>query len=80
MGPVSRYVGPWVPQEVQLWQDPIPAVDHELLSEADAAELKKQILASGLTVARLVHAAWSSAATFRHRRQRRWRERRPAPA
>jgi catalase-peroxidase len=65
MGPVSRYVGPWVPQEVQLWQDPIPAVDHELLSDSDAAELKKQILDSGLTVSQLVHTAWSSAASFR---------------
>ncbi|GAA2868841.1 catalase/peroxidase HPI [Pseudonocardia halophobica] len=65
MGPVSRYVGPWVPSEVQLWQDPIPAVEHELLSDSDAAELKKQILASGLTVSQLVHTAWSSAASFR---------------
>ncbi|MEU7811818.1 catalase/peroxidase HPI [Pseudonocardia sp. NPDC049154] len=65
MGPVSRYVGPWVPQEVLVWQDPVPAVDHELLSESDAAELKKQILASGLTVSQLVHTAWSSAASFR---------------
>jgi catalase-peroxidase len=54
-----------VPQEVQLWQDPIPAVDHELLSDSDAAELKKQILDSGLTVSQLVHTAWSSAASFR---------------
>jgi catalase-peroxidase len=65
MGPVSRYVGPWVPQEVQLWQDPLPPVEHELLSESDAAELKKQILASGLTVSQLVHTAWSSAASYR---------------
>ncbi|WP_372453804.1 catalase/peroxidase HPI [Pseudonocardia oceani] len=65
MGPVSRYVGPWVPQEVQLWQDPLPPVEHELLSEADAAELKKQVLDSGLTVSQLVHTAWSSAASFR---------------
>ncbi|MHA6782035.1 catalase/peroxidase HPI [Pseudonocardia saturnea] len=65
MGPVSRYVGPWVPQEVQLWQDPLPPVEHELLSEADAAELKQQVLASGLTVSQLVHTAWSSAASYR---------------
>jgi catalase-peroxidase len=65
MGPVSRYVGPWVPQEVQLWQDPLPAVGHELLSESDAAELKAQVLASGLTVSQLVHTAWSSAASYR---------------
>ncbi|GAA4688174.1 catalase/peroxidase HPI [Pseudonocardia yuanmonensis] len=65
MGPVSRYVGPWVPQEVQLWQDPVPAAEHEPLSESDAAELKKQILASGLTVPQLVHTAWSAASSFR---------------
>jgi catalase-peroxidase len=65
MGPVSRYVGPWVPQEVQLWQDPLPAVDHELLSESDVAELKRQILDSGLTVPQLVHTAWSAAASYR---------------
>ncbi|MFC5235522.1 catalase/peroxidase HPI [Pseudonocardia zijingensis] len=65
MGPVSRYIGPWVPQEVQLWQDPLPPVEHELISDADAAELKKQILASGLTVPQLVHTAWSSAASYR---------------
>jgi len=65
MGPVSRYVGPWVPQEVLLWQDPLPAVDHELLSESDAAEIKRQILDSGLTVPQLVHTAWSAAASYR---------------
>jgi catalase-peroxidase len=65
MGPVSRYVGPWVPQEIQLWQDPIPAVEHELLSESDAAELKGQILAAGLSVSQLVHTAWSAAASYR---------------
>jgi len=65
MGPVSRYVGPWVPQEVQLWQDPVPPVEHELLSEADVAELKRQVLASGLTVPQLVHTAWSAAASYR---------------
>ncbi|MCO1657165.1 catalase/peroxidase HPI [Pseudonocardia humida] len=65
MGPVSRYVGPWVPQEVQRWQDPLPPVEHELLSEPDVAELKRQVLASGLTVSQLVHTAWSSAASYR---------------
>ncbi|OZM76210.1 catalase/peroxidase HPI [Pseudonocardia sp. MH-G8] len=65
MGPVSRYVGPWAPQEVQLWQDPVPAAEHAPLSDADAAELKKQVLASGLTVSQLVHTAWSSAASYR---------------
>jgi catalase-peroxidase len=64
MGPVSRYLGPWV-AEPQLWQDPVPAVDHELVDEADLAALKKAILASGLSVARLVATAWSAAATFR---------------
>jgi catalase-peroxidase len=65
MGPLSRYVGPWVPQEELLWQDPLPAVEHELLSESDVAELKKQVLDSGLTVAQLVHTAWSAAASYR---------------
>ncbi len=65
MGPVSRYIGPWVPQEELVWQDPVPPVEHELLSDADAAELKQQILASGLTVSQLVHTAWSAAASYR---------------
>ncbi len=65
MGPLSRYLGPWVPQEVLLWQDPVPPVEHELLSESDAAELKRQVLASGLTVPQLVHTAWSAAASYR---------------
>ncbi len=65
MGPVSRYLGPWAPQEVQLWQDPLPPVEHELLSESDVAELKRQVLASGLTVPQLVHTAWSAAASYR---------------
>jgi catalase-peroxidase len=65
MGPVSRYVGPWVPQEELLWQDPVPPVEHELLSESDVDELKRQVLASGLTVSQLVHTAWSAAASYR---------------
>jgi len=65
MGPVSRYVGPWVPQEVQLWQDPVPAVDHELVSEGDVTELKRTILDSGLSVSQLVGTAWASAASYR---------------
>ncbi|MCW3032893.1 MAG: katG [Solirubrobacterales bacterium] len=64
MGPVSRYRGPWV-AEPQLWQDPVPAVDHELIADADAAALKETILASGLTIPRLIATAWSSAASFR---------------
>jgi catalase-peroxidase len=64
MGPVSRYLGPWVP-EPQLWQDPVPAVDHELIGEQDIAALKGKILASGLSISQLVSTAWASAATFR---------------
>ena len=65
MGPVSRYLGPLVPAEPQLWQDPVPAVDHELIDDADIAALKSKILASGLSVSELVATAWASAATFR---------------
>jgi catalase-peroxidase len=65
MGPIQRYLGPLVPRETLLWQDPIPAVDHELVGAADIAALKSQILASGLSVAQLVATAWASASTFR---------------
>jgi len=65
MGPKERYLGPDVPQEELLWQDPIPAVDHELVSEADIASLKGKILSSGLSVSELVSTAWASASTFR---------------
>ncbi|MGN6379037.1 MAG: catalase/peroxidase HPI [Gaiellales bacterium] len=64
MGPVSRYLGPWVP-EPQLWQDPVPAADHELIGEADIADLKARILDSGVSTSRLVLTAWASAASFR---------------
>jgi catalase-peroxidase len=64
MGPISRYLGPWVP-EPQLWQDPVPAVDHALIDDKDIAALKAKILDSGLTVSQLVSAAWASAASFR---------------
>jgi catalase-peroxidase len=64
MGPLSRYLGPWVP-EPQLWQDPVPAVDHELITPADINALKDKILASGLSISRLVYTAWSAAASFR---------------
>jgi catalase-peroxidase len=64
MGPLSRYLGPWVP-EPQLWQDPVPEVDHELIGEADIAALKGKILDSGLSISQLVSTAWASAATFR---------------
>ena len=65
MGPIQRYLGPLVPKERLIWQDPIPAVDHPLVEAADIAALKTRILASGLTVAQLVSAAWASASTFR---------------
>jgi catalase-peroxidase len=65
MGPLSRYLGPLVPAETLLWQDPIPAVDHELIGEQDIADLKAKILASGLSISQLVTTAWASAATFR---------------
>jgi catalase-peroxidase len=65
MGPVSRFLGPWVP-EPQLWQDPVPEVDHELIGDSDVAALKGKILDSGLSISQLVATAWASAATFRH--------------
>ncbi len=65
MGPRARYLGPEVPKEELIWQDPIPKVDHKLIGEAEIAELKKKILASKLTVAQLVSTAWASASTFR---------------
>jgi len=65
MGPLSRYLGPEVPSEELIWQDPIPAADYELISDKDVAELKKMILNSGLTVSQLVSTAWASASTFR---------------
>jgi catalase-peroxidase len=64
MGPVSRYLGPWVP-EPQLWQDPVPEVDHDLIGDEDIAALKGKVLASGLSISQLVSTAWASAATFR---------------
>ncbi|KQH80422.1 MULTISPECIES: catalase/peroxidase HPI [Mycobacterium] len=65
MGPISRYRGPWIP-EPQLWQDPVPAVDHELVDESDIASLKAKVLGSGLSVQQLVKTAWSSAASYRN--------------
>jgi len=64
MGPVSRFLGPWVP-EPQLWQDPVPAVDHELVGEQEIAALKEKLLGSGLSVTQLVSTAWASASSFR---------------
>ena len=65
MGPIERYLGPLVPKETLIWQDPIPAVDHALIDAQDAAALKAKILASGLSVSQLISAAWASASTFR---------------
>jgi catalase-peroxidase len=65
MGPLSRYLGPEVPAEPRIWQDPVPAVDHKLIDDKDVATLKAKILASGLSISRLVATAWASAATFR---------------
>lgn len=66
MGPLSRYLGPEVPKEQLIWQDPLPAVDHELINDKDVASLKEKILASGLTVSELVTTAWASASTYRN--------------
>ncbi|NGX96778.1 MAG: catalase-peroxidase, partial [Candidatus Afipia apatlaquensis] len=65
LGPLSRYLGPEVPKEVLIWQDPVPAVNHPLITDADAAALKAKILATGLSASELVAAAWASASTFR---------------
>jgi catalase-peroxidase len=65
MGPIARYLGPLVPKETLIWQDPVPAVDHELIGAQDVAALKAKILASGLSISDLVSTAWASAATFR---------------
>jgi catalase-peroxidase len=64
MGPIDRYLGPWVP-EPQIWQDPVPAVDHPLISDEDVAALKSEILASGLSISQLVTTAWAAASSFR---------------
>jgi catalase-peroxidase len=65
MGPIARYLGPLVPKEILIWQDPVPAVDHPLINEQDIAALKAKILASGLSVSQLVSTAWAAAASFR---------------
>ena len=65
MGPITRYLGPLVPAEPLIWQDPVPAVDHELVGDADVAALKSKVLASGLSISELVTTAWASASTFR---------------
>ena len=66
MGPVTRYLGPWVPDEELIWQDPVPAVDHALIDNADVAALKAKILDSGLSISQLVSTAWASASTYRN--------------
>ena len=65
MGPIARYLGPLVPKEVLVWQDPVPAIDHKLIGEKEIAALKAKILASGLSISQLVTTAWASAASFR---------------
>ena len=65
MGPIARYLGPLVPKEALIWQDPIPAVDHTLIDAQDIADLKARVLASGLSISQLVTTAWASAASFR---------------
>src|SRR5436309_1674095 len=65
MGPIARYLGPLVPKETLIWQDPIPAVDHPLINQNDAAAIKAKVLASGLSISELVSTAWASASTFR---------------
>jgi catalase-peroxidase len=65
MGPLARYLGPLVPKEALIWQDPVPAVDHALIDDQDVATLKAQVLASGLSISQLVSTAWASASTFR---------------
>jgi catalase-peroxidase len=65
MGPIQRYLGPEVPEEVLIWQDPLPAVDHDLVDADDVASLKQQVLDSGLSISQLVATAWASASTFR---------------
>src|ERR1700745_1218200 len=65
MGPIARYLGPLVPKETLIWQDPVPAVDHELVNDKDIEALKAKVLASGLSISQLVTTAWASASTFR---------------
>ncbi len=64
MGPRVRYLGPEVPKEVLIWQDPVPAADHKLIDDADIASLKAKLVGSGLSIAQLVSTAWASAATY----------------
>ncbi|NNC40304.1 MAG: catalase/peroxidase HPI [Acidimicrobiia bacterium] len=66
MGPVARYLGPWVPDEELIWQDPVPVVNHELIDDSDMATLKAEIMESGLSISQLVSTAWASASTYRN--------------
>ena len=75
MGPITRYLGPLVPAEPQIWQDPVPPVTHELIGADDIAALKRTILASGLTVSQLVSAAWAVGVVVPRQRQARWSQR-----
>jgi catalase-peroxidase len=75
MGPIARYLGPLVPKEALIWQDPVPAVDHPLVDEQDIAALKGNMLASGLSISQLVTTAWASAVHLPRQRQARWRQR-----
>ena len=79
MGPRSRYLGPEAPTEDLIWQDPIPEVDHELITSQDIADLKATLLASGLPISRLVATAWASASTFRGSDKRGGAKRGPHP-
>ena len=72
MGPIARYLGPLVPKEQLIWQDPVPAVDHELINDKDIEALKAKVLASGLSISQLVTTAWASAEQFPRQRQA-WR-------
>ena len=65
MGPISRYLGPEVPSEALIWQDPVPVATNALISDQDIASLKTQIISSGLSISQLVSTAWASASTFR---------------
>ena len=77
MGPIQRYLGPEVPSEELVWQDPVPAVDHELVGDAEIADLKERVLATGLSVGQLASTAWGAAASLPAQRQAGWRQRRP---
>ena len=78
MGPIERYLGPEVPQEELIWQDPVPKVDHPLIDDKDIASLKGKIVDSGLSIPDMVKVAWASASTYRGFRHARWCQRGPS--